>query len=249
MSETRILRRDVDGLCILTLNRPDKLNAFDNAMLEALEAHLTALEGETDRIGCVMLKGAGRAFCAGADLGGIAASGGSPAPDKRWKPRLMERLGNLPQPTIAAVHGVCFTGGLEFALACDFILAEEGTRFADTHGKWGFISEWGMLQRLPRRVGEAMAKRMMFTACEVDAAKALAIGLVDELAPAGGLDAAAEGLARAILGNSWHANIGTKRLMRETDGMGLAEAMAHAHFRYPGFAPDWQERIARFKTK
>lgn len=241
----RILRHEADGLVTLTLNRPEKLNAFDNAMIEALEDAIGWLEEAGEAVGCVVLKGAGRAFCAGADLGGFGAV---PA-DKRWKPRVLERLGALPQPTIAAVHGVCFTGGLEFALGCDFILAEEGTRFADTHGKWGFISEWGMLQRLPRRVGEAMAKRMMFTGCEVDAARALEIGLVDELAPAGGLDAAVAALASAILGNSRHANFGTKRLMRETEGMSVADAMAHAHYRYPGFAPDWQERVARFKAR
>ena len=76
---------------------------------------------------------------------------------------MIDRLGRLPQPVIAAVHGVCFTGGLELALACDFILADATARFADTHGKWGLVGAWGMSQRLPRRIGVPAAKRMMMT--------------------------------------------------------------------------------------
>src|SRR5579864_3453831 len=115
----RITRHDADGLCTLTLNRPDKLNALDTRAFEELEAHLTALDKDT-LIGCVVLRGAGRGFCAGADL---KAMGTDPGPVV-GKPVVVERLGLLPQPVIAAVHGVCFTGALELALACDFILAD-----------------------------------------------------------------------------------------------------------------------------
>jgi enoyl-CoA hydratase len=238
----RILRSDESGLCTLTLNRLDKLNALDNLSFEALEAHLGDLEGQTNTIGCVVLRGEGRGFCAGADLGAI----GTAPVDKRWKPRVVDRLATLPQPVIAAVHGVCFTGGLELALAADFIVAEAGSRFADTHGKWGFVGEWGMALRLPRRIGLARAKRMMLTARTVPAEEALAMGLIDVLAPAGELDGVVAALAAEILANSWHTNFATKRLLRETDGMGIAEGLAHEHFNYPGFAPDWEERVARF---
>lgn len=242
----RILREDsAEGLCTLTLNRPEKLNALDTETFEALEKHLERLERETDRIGCVVLRGNGRAFCAGADLGGIGAG----FTDSRFKPAVIERLASLPQPLVVAVHGVCFTGGLELALAADLIVADESARFADTHGKWGLVGAWGMTQRLPRRVGMATAKRMMFTAKEVKAAEAKAIGLVDLLAEQGALDALVSVLAADILANSWHTNIATKRLLRETDGMSQAEGLAHEHYRYPGFAPDYAERIARFSKK
>jgi enoyl-CoA hydratase len=240
----RITRHDAEGLCTLTLNRPEKLNALDTPAFEELDAHLAALEKD-ERIGCLVLKGAGRGFCAGADL---QAMGTVPLPPV-FKPGVIERLGLLPQPVIAAVHGVCVTGGLELALACDFILADATARFADTHGKWGLVSQWGMSQRLPRRIGMTAAKRMMMTGRTVEAAEAHRLGLVDLLAAEGGLDELVARFATDVLANSWHTNIATKRLMRETDGMSLAEGLAHEHYRHPGFAPDYKERIARFSRK
>lgn len=241
----RVIRQDEGGLCTLILNRPDKLNALDTQTFEELDAHLAALEQDVGTIGCVVLRGNGRGFCAGADLNAL---GTAPVP-KTYKPRVIERLAMLPQPVIAAVHGVCFTGGLELALAADFILADATARFADTHGKWGLVGEWGMTQRLPRRIGIPAAKRMMMTSRIVEAQEASAVGLLDVFAPVGGLDAAVAELAGAILANSWHTNFATKRLMRETDGMSLTDGLSHEHYRGPGFAPDWQERVARFSKR
>jgi enoyl-CoA hydratase len=245
VTSDRILRHDADGLCTLTLNRPDKLNALDTEAFAALDAHLAALERDTGRIGCVVLRGAGRGFCAGADLAAIGKAPVSPA----YKPGIVERLGNLPQPAIAAVHGVCLTGALELALACDLIVADATARFADTHGKWGLVGAWGMGERLPRRIGTPAAKRMMMTGRSVDAVEAEEIGLVDMLAPTGDLDALVAGLAADILANSWHTNFAAKRMMRETDGLSLAAALAHDRDHYPGNAPDHQDRIDRFGRK
>lgn len=241
----RIGREDADGLCTLTLDRPDKLNALDTPAFEELDAHLAALEQATDSIGCVVLRGAGRGFCAGADLAAI----GSVPIDPRFKPNVVERLGRLPQPVIAAVHGVCFTGGLELALAADLIVADAGARFADTHGKWGLVGAWGMYQRLPRRIGIPAATRMALTAREVSAAEAQEMGLIDLLAPADGLDRAVATLAADILANSWHTNFAVKRLIRETDGMSLAQGLAYESYRYPGNAADHEQRIAHFSRK
>ena len=238
----RITRADREGVCTLTLDRPDKLNALDTQAFEELDAHLAALEGD-EAIACVILRGAGRGFCAGADLGGI---GSAPVPPK-FKPSVIERLGTLAKPVIAAVHGVCLTGGLELALACDFIVADASARFADTHGKWGLVGQWGMSQRLPRRIGDAQAKLMMMTAREVGAEEAHRIGLVDILGD--DLDATLADLTARFLATSAFTNAATKRLMIETDGLSLAEGLAHEHFRHPGFAPDHQERIARFTKK
>ncbi len=245
MEEKRIIRSDKDGLCTLTLDRTNKLNALDTQTFEELDAHLAEIEAATDTIGCVLLRANGRAFCAGADLGGIGAG----FTDSRFKPGVIERLDCLPQPVVAAVHGVCFTGGLELALAADLILADTTARFADTHGKWGLVGAWGMTQRLPRRLGRSAAMGMMMTSREVSAAEAKEIGLVDMLAEEGGLDAMVDQLTGQILANSWHTNMVTKRLLRETDGMSQAAGLAHEHYRYPGFAPDYQERIARFSKK
>ena len=229
----RIIRQDSDGLCTLTLNRPDKLNALDTESFDALDAHLADLEKD-ESIGCVVLRGAGRGFCAGADLGGIAGVQVPP----RYKPGVIERLAVLKQPVIAAVH--------ELALACDFLVADESARFADTHGKWGLVAAWGLTQRLSRRIGLPAAKQMMMTGTELSAPEAKDVGLVDLLAPAGELDQLVQDLANKIMANSWHTNFAVKRLMIETDGMSLAEGLAHEHFRYPGWAPDHEQRIAAF---
>jgi enoyl-CoA hydratase len=245
MSE-RVVRSDAGGVCTLTLNRPEKLNALDTAAFEELDAHLATLEQDQDSIGCVVLRGAGKGFCAGADLQ-VLADPSKPLPPPTFKPRIIERLGRIKQPTIAAVHGVCFTGGLELALACDFIVADPTARFSDTHGKWGFVAAWGMSQRLPRRIGLPAAKRMMMTSRIVEAAEAQSIGLVDLLASEGALDLVLQQFAGELLANSWFTNFAVKRIMVETEGMPLADALSREHYRYPGNAPDHQERIARFR--
>lgn len=245
MSE-RVTRQDADGLCTLTLDRPEKLNALDTRAFEELDAHLSSLERDEHGVGCVVLRGAGRGFCAGADL---EAMDGLAEKPPTFNPRVIERLALLRQPVVAAIHGVCSTGGLELALACDFIVADTTARFADTHGKWGFVGAWGVTQRLPRRIGAAGAKRMMWTARSVEAAEAKELGLVDILVPEGELDRSVRDLAGEVLANSWFTNFATKRLMIETDGMSLAEALAHEHYRYPGVAPDSRERLARFRRR
>lgn len=239
----RVTRRDEGGLAVLTLSRPEKLNALDTAAFEELDAHVAEIETQADRIGCVVLRGSGRGFCAGADLN---AMGKTPI-DPRVKPRIIERIACVPQPVIAVVHGACLTGGLELALACDFIVADRSARFADTHGKWGLVGAWGMSQRLPRRIGASRAKRMMMTSCTLDATEAFEIGLIDLLAEEGALDQVLSNFVGDILANSWHTNFAVKRFIRETSGLSLGQGLAYEHYNYPGFAPDHARRVSEFK--
>lgn len=236
-----LLSSEADGLCILTLNRPDKLNALDTELFKRLDAELERIESCADSIGCVILRANGRSFCAGADMNAMS---NDPPPAPTFKPRVIERMSKLPQPVIACVHGACVTGGLELALAADFIVSSQSARFADTHGRWGFVGGWGMTQRLPRRIGTSNAKLMMLTGRYVNAMEALRIGLVDLCFPDEKLEEEVMALARDILANSWHTNRATKRLLVETEGMRLAEGLAHEHYRYPGLAADYKERIA-----
>jgi enoyl-CoA hydratase len=241
----RVTRQDASGVCTLTLDRADKLNALDTASFQALDEHLRGLEQDDGAVGCVALRGAGKAFCAGADLKALADATHKPPP--AFKPGVIERLALLKQPTIAAVHGVCFTGGLELALACDFIIADSTARFADTHGRWGLVGAWGMSQRLPRRIGLPAAKRMMMTGRVVEASEAQDLGLIDLLAPQGKLDELLRSFEDELLANSWFTNFATKRLLIQTDGMSLTEGLALAHHRHPGVAPDHRERLAAFR--
>src|SRR5689334_20829700 len=130
----KVLREDRDGLAILTLNRPEKLNSLTVEVFEDLGAHIRDIAGQTDSVGLVILRGAGRCFSAGHDLGDIATGERLPRPN--FQSHVIEDLANLPQPVITAVHSHCYTGALELALAGDVILAAENARFADTHARW-----------------------------------------------------------------------------------------------------------------
>src|SRR5262245_22987504 len=106
-----VLREDSDGLCTLTLNRPEKLNAFTPTLFKAFAAHIKALAKEGDTVGCVILKGAGKGFCGGHDLGEVISAADSLG-WLRYESSILEKLNALPQPVIAAVHGTCMTAGI-----------------------------------------------------------------------------------------------------------------------------------------
>ena len=136
MSEPLVLRADAEGVATLTLNRPDKLNALTVGMFRELRSHVAALAGD-DHIACVVLRGAGKCFSAGHDLADIAT--GEAVPSRGWHSETLRLMEKLPKPVIAAVHGHCYTGALEVALACDFIVASETARFGDT--RWALVAE------------------------------------------------------------------------------------------------------------
>lgn len=242
-----VLRQDRDGAATLVLNRPEKLNALNVELFVQLDAHVRRLAKETDTVGLVIVRGAGRCFSAGHDLGDIAT--GERLPEPFFQSKVIERLANLPQPVMSAVHGHCYTGALELALAGDIILAAEGARFADTHAKWALTPVWGMSQRLPRRVGTYKAREMMFTCRTYSGREAEAIGLANLCVADGAFDARIEALAGEILAQSWFSHRANKRLLRETDGLELEAGLAHEVFRGEGRGPDMEARIAGFQNK
>jgi len=244
---TELVRReDDDGLSWLTLNRPDKLNALTVAMFQELRDHAADLRRD-DTVGCVVLRGAGKCFSAGHDLADIA--GGEAVPSRGWHSETLRLLEKLPKPVIAAVHGHCYTGALEVALAADFIVAADDARFGDTHAKWALTPIWGMSQRLPRRVGTATAKRLMFTAEMFDAVEALRIGLAEQVYPAAEFEARVTALARQILENSPFSHAANKALLEATDGRALDAGLQWEILENPGVGPDMQARIAAFTKK
>lgn len=244
MSAPTVLCSIAGGLCTLTLNRPARLNALDLAMLGEFDAHLA---GIGDDVGCVVLRGAGRSFCAGHDLGEIGEGQG--AETKRIESGIVARLAGLGPPVIAAVQGHCLTGGLELALAADIIVAAESARFADTHSRWDLVPVWGLSQRLPRRIGRAAALEMMFTGRTVTGEEAARIGLAGRCVPDADLDAAVEALVAQILANAARANRAIKRLVLETDGMAERDGVAHELDRTAGRGPEFAERVARWRKR
>jgi enoyl-CoA hydratase/carnithine racemase len=244
---TLVSREDADGLATLTLNRPDKLNALTVAMFAELRDHVAQLAQDTDRIGLVVLRGAGKCFSAGHDLADIAH--GEHPPQPHFQADTIELLANLPQPVITAVHGHCYTGALELALAGDLLVAAESARFADTHARWALVPVWGMSQRLPRRVGMAKAQEMTYTARTFSGREAEAMGLVNWCVPDAEFDATLAQTARAVLANSWFSLRANKRLYRETEGMPLRAGLSHEIHRSEGRGPDMAARIAAFMNK
>lgn len=242
-----VLREDRGAAAILTLNRPDKLNSLNVPVFEALNAHVAAIEADRGGVAVVVLRGAGRCFSAGHDLGDIAT--GEKLPTPNFQSKVIERLSNLPLPVITAVHGHCYTGALELALAGDLILAAESAKFADTHAKWALTPVWGLSQRLPRRVGQAKALEMMFTCRTYTGRQAEAMGLANACVPDAEFDAAIDALAAEIAANSPFSHAANKRLVRETDGVGLGEGLAHEIYRGAGVGPDMQARIAAFTQR
>ena len=247
MSTDQVLYSEHDGLATLLLNKPDKLNTLDTQVFEQLLAHIEQIEAATETVGCVVLRGSGRSFSAGHDLS-VLTSGESLA-ETALQAKVIERLANIPQPLISAVHGHCYTGGLELALTGDIILASANARFADTHAKWALMPLWGLSQRLPRRVGVAKAREMIFTCRPYTGAEAQQMGLANACFADDVFDREVEAFARAVLENSWFSLRENKRLLIETDGMTLASGLAHEVFRTPGTGPDMQARIAAFNAR
>jgi len=176
-----VIRTDTpEGITTLSLNRPDKLNALNPAVFMAFRAHLDAIAAD-DTVGCVVVTGKGRSFCAGHDLAAIAT--GERAPSKDFESETVDALEELSVPTIAKIKGHCFTGGLEFALGCDLLVAADDAQLGDTHGQWGFAPVWGISVRLPERVGRSTAKELMFTSRRISGVQAEGIGLVDHAVP------------------------------------------------------------------
>lgn len=246
-ADALVVREDRDGLAILTLNRPARMNALSDALFADLATHVAAIEADTETVGCVLLHGAGPCFSVGHDLGELDPD--AVEPGMSLAARTIAALAALPQPVIVAVHGHCYTGGLELALAGDVILAAESARFADTHAKWALTPIWGMSQRLPRRIGRARAHEMMLTCRPVPGAEAAAIGLANRCLPDANFAEAAIAYARGILANSWFSHRANKHLLLRTEAMPLAEGLAYEIEHNEGVGPDMQGRLAAFANR
>ena len=191
-----------DNIVILTIDRPEALNALNTAVITELEQAVTELERDVT-LGAVIITGAGRSFVAGADIGEqrpLDLEGG-----RRWGQRgsaLLRRIEKLPVPTIAAVNGFALGGGCELAMACDIILASEKAKFGQPEVGLGITPGFSGTQRLSRRVGAARAKELIFSGRMIKAEEACAIGLVSEVFAPEALMEGALAMARSFTKNA-----------------------------------------------
>lgn len=192
----------------ITLNRPDAMNALSAAMCDELSPLLDRL-GRDPEVRVLVLTGAGRAFCAGADLksvlGESAQAPGAEDALNAFVDRVadtIERLRALSKPTIAALNGLTMAGGLELAMACDLMIAAESARIGDAHANFGVFPGAGGAAVLPRRIGPTAAKYLLFTGDTMAAADLVPLGLVNRVVPDGDLVAEVDKLASRIAAKS-----------------------------------------------
>jgi enoyl-CoA hydratase/carnithine racemase len=250
---SRLVSLERDGrIGIVTLERPDALNAISGALADELAGVLREL-ADDDSVWVVVITGAGeRAFCVGADLKERAGFSLADLHRNRVQiRRVFAALRAVPQPTIAAIFGYALGGGFELALSCDLVVAAEGTRLGLTEARVGLLPAGGGTQLLPRLVGPAKAKELIFTAARLDAAEAAALGLVSKVVAPGELRAATLSLASDICRSSPVAVRAAKRAVDGALGLPLGDGLALEHSAWAVViaSADRAEGIAAFNEK
>jgi len=191
-----------DRIATITVNRPDKLNALNDATIAELGRAIDETR-ERDDVAGVVLTGAGRAFVAGADISELSSQNGVEARARaRRGQEVFRRFESSPKPTVAAVNGFALGGGCELAMACHVRVASEQAKFGQPEVKLGIVPGYGGTQRLPRLVGKGRALQLLLTGEMIDAQEALRIGLVNRVVPAAELLMVADGILRQMLANA-----------------------------------------------
>jgi len=245
-----VLKERQDGVLVLTLNRPEKLNAITGELLDALYAALK--EGEEDReVRALLLTGAGRAFSAGQDL----TEFGDQKPDyeahlRRYN-RVVEALSGLEKPLVVAVNGVAAGAGMSLALWGDLRLAAVGASFTTAFVRIGLVPDSGLSFLLPRLVGLAKAQELLLLSPRLSAEEALALGLVHRVVPAEKLMEEALSLAKELAQGPTRAYALTKKLLLETYRLSLTEALALEAVLQgqAGQTQDHEEGVRAFREK
>lgn len=206
------------SVATITLNRPDRLNALTADMCDELVEALDEANDHDARV--VVVTGEGRAFCAGADVRG---GSGRPLPiHDRYT--FFNRLEDHPAPTIAAINGACIGGGLELALCCDLRIAAETAKLGLGESKLGVIPAGGGTVRLPRLIGPARAKELMFFGDSITGAEARDLGIVNAAVPSSELDAVVEDWSSRLAASAPKAISAIKRSVNVGGQMGVLEA-------------------------
>ena len=221
----------VEGpVATVTLARPEVLNALSDTTLVELE-RVAGVIDELEGVKVVVVAGEGRAFCAGADVGGFTGAATRRQRDQGWRTaRAWEQMGPV---SVARLHGWCVGGGLVLAAACDLRVASEDTRFAIPEVDLGIPLAWGGIPRLVRELGPALTKELVMTCRPFDAAEARAAGFVNRVVPPAELDAAVGELVAslvdkptfALLATKAHTNAVTEAMVHTGRSWGDAEAL------------------------
>ena len=254
MGEDVVLVERTDGVAIVTLNRPDRLNALNRALIEALPEQLAALAADR-AVRCVVLTGAGRGFCAGGDIQEMVADAALTYEEEVAEQQRFHRapalLFEMRKPTIAMVNGAAAGAGLSLALACDLRIAGASARFGTAFARVGFAGDFGGTWLLTHVAGTAVARELYFTGRLIDADEALRLGVVNRVVPDAALREETLALARdlaqgpAVAHAYMKENLNLALHARFEDAL-LAEARAH---RRTGHTEDHREAARAFLEK
>lgn len=238
----------VEGIATITLARPQKLNALDEVMVELLGRHADVIDADRS-VRAVILTGEGKAFCAGGDI--VAWGGLSPLEmGQNWVRlghRVFDKLARMKPPVIAAINGHALGGGLELAVTADIRICEAQARIGLPETGLGMIPGWSGTQRLVRRLGGRVARRLALAGEIVTAETALSLGIVDEVVGQGNALAAAQAAAARIAARGPVSNVVVKQLINaaeEEDRAAVMEALASSLVCYTA---DVKEGVAAFR--
>lgn len=251
MPEDRpVLVKVEEGICWISLNRPDKLNSMTLEMHGLICEALDEAEKD-DSVGCIVITGVGeRAFCAGADISRFE----SMSPDEartfseKGHATVMKMLGHS-KPVVAAINGYALGGGCELAMACDFRIASEKARFGQPEINLGLIPGWGSTQLLPRIIGPTKAEEMIMTGAMIKSQDALKIGLVNKVVEAEKLEDEVKSLAKSLIEGPGMALKEAKRMIRSSPGLQEGLTAESESFSKLFATEDFKEGLAAFKEK
>jgi enoyl-CoA hydratase/carnithine racemase len=219
-----VVCRVEDGVATVTLNRPERRNAMNGALLGALRGAFEALE-DRDDVRVVAVRGAGPAFCAGMDLREMEAQAVAAGDPESGVVAVLQRIERSRHPTLAVLHGDALAGGCQLALHCDLRVAATGVRLGMPLARIGLIAPFPLAQKLIEVVGPAHARELLFTGRPVDAQRAYEIGMVNRVVDPGELEATASGLARGIAANAPLSLAGMKAVVLRA--LSPRDAVAH----------------------
>ena len=220
-----ILYTVADGIATVTLNRPERRNALNTAMLDELRRYFDGLERDA-RVRVVVIRGAGGAFCSGRDLNEMSRRQHDPGEPEADVIELFQQIEASSRPIIAMVHGAAYAGGCELALHCDLRVAADVARFAMPLAKLGLVVPFPLGQKLVEIIGPAFTRQILLTGQPVDARRAYEMGMVHTVVPAGELEKATYDLARTIAGNAPMSLAGMKATIRRSAA--LRDRIEHA---------------------
>jgi enoyl-CoA hydratase len=212
-----VLSAVVDGVATVTINRPDKRNALNTAVLDGLTSAFRQLEDDAS-VRVVVVRGAGTAFCSGMDLHEVGARQAQADDPESPVVKVFRRIERSPHPTIAMIQGDAYAGGCELALHCDLRVAAEVARFAMPLARLGLIVPFPLGQKLVEIIGPAFTRQILFTGRPVDARRAREMGMVHDVVPSAELEAVTYDLARAIAANAPLALRGMKATIQRALG-------------------------------